>query len=227
MEDLQDLVSNNAVSAAHRFVSADTGERQDTAHTYLHPRLQGERNKNLHVLTQTQVIKILVDKDKRASGVEIRANPVFGAATANSTRTTIKARRLVVVSAGTLGTPQILERSGIGSNDVLTRAGVPVITDLPGVGNDCQDHHMVLVTYNSTLTPEQSVDSVINGALNTTELLATNAKIISWNGVDASSKIRPSEEDVAGFKPELQRVWDSSFANVPNRPLGSLVLVAG
>lgn len=225
VQDLQDLTSNNAVSAAHRFVSADTGERQDTAHTYLQPRLQDESNKNLYVLSQTQVIRILVDHDKRASGVEYRANPAFEAP--KSTKTTIKARKLVIVAAGTLGTPQILERSGIGNSDVLLRAGVPVIADLPGVGHDYQDHHMVLVTYKSTLTPEQSVDSVINGALNTTELLTTNADILSWNGVDASSKIRPSEEDVAGFKSELHKVWESSFADVPNRPLGSLVLVAG
>jgi alcohol oxidase len=225
VEDLQDLSSNNAVSTARRFVSADTGERQDTAHTYLQPRLQDESNKNLYVLSQTQVIRILVDNDKRASCVEYRANPAFEAP--KSTKTTIKARKLVIVAAGTLGTPQILERSGIGNIDVLLRAGVPVIADLPGVGHDYQDHHMVLVTYKSTLTPEQSVDSVINGALNTTELLTTNADILSWNGVDASSKIRPSEEDVAGFKSELQKVWESSFANVPNRPLGSLVLVAG
>ncbi|KAI1871472.1 uncharacterized protein JN550_004466 [Neoarthrinium moseri] len=227
VEDLQDLVSNNAVSAAHRYVSAETGERQNTALTYLHPRLQSGVTKNLIVLVQSQVTKILIDDTKRASGVEFRANPVFGSTTSSSLRTTIKSRRLVVVSAGTLGTPQILERSGIGGSDILTQAEIPVTADLPGVGNGYQDHHMVLGTYNSTLTPAQSVDSVINGALNTTELLATNANILSWNGVDASSKIRPSQEDVAGFKPQLRKVWDQSFANVPNKPLGSLVLVAG
>lgn len=226
VDDLQDLVSNNAVSTAHRYVSPETGERQDTAHTYLHPRLKDENVKNLHVLVQSQVIRILVDEDKRASGVEIRANPGLQSNNMSSKRT-IKARKLVILSAGALGTPQILERSGIGDRQVLKQAGVPVISDLPGVGHDYQDHHMILVTYNSTLTPDQSVDSVINGSLNVRELLSNYDKILSWNGVDASSKLRPSQEDVAGFKPELRKVWDNYFEHSPNRPLGSLVLVSG
>ncbi|KAI0179425.1 alcohol oxidase [Hypoxylon sp. FL1284] len=225
-DDLQDLVSNNAVSTAHRYVSPGTGERQDSAHTYLHPRLKDENVKNLHVLVESQVIRILFDEGKRASGIEIRANPALQSGEGGS-KYTVKARKLVIISAGALGTPQILERSGIGGDQVLKQAGVPVISDLPGVGHDYQDHQMILVTYNSTLTLVQSADSVINGSLNVTELLSNNDKILSWNGVDASSKLRPSQEEVAGFKPELRKVWDEHFEHSPNRPLGSIILISG
>ncbi|KAI5917755.1 putative alcohol oxidase [Camillea tinctor] len=227
VEDLQDLVSSNAVSAADRYVSPDTGERQDTAHTYLHPRLRSEGCENLHVLVQSQVTRIIFDGDNRASGVEFRTNPAFESGSSQKSTSTIKARRLVVVSTGSLSTPQLLERSGIGGRKTLEKAGVPVILDLPGVGHGYQDHHMVMATYNSSLTPGQSVDSVINGVMDMAQLLASEAKILSWNGIDASSKLRPTQDEIARFKPGLRKIWDQDFAHTPSKPLGSLVLIAG
>ena len=47
-----------------------------------------------------------------------------------------RSSRLVVVSAGAMGSPAILERSGIGATDILARANVPQILDLPGVGEN-------------------------------------------------------------------------------------------
>ena len=55
-----------------------------------------------------------------------------------------RASRLVVLSAGAFGTPSVLERSGIGSKDVLTKNNVQQIVDLPGVG----EHYMGI--YNRT-----------------------------------------------------------------------------
>ena len=51
---------------------------------------------------------------------------------------TVRASRLVVVSAGAMGSPAILERSGIGAAERLKTIGVPVIVDLPGVGENYQ-----------------------------------------------------------------------------------------
>ena len=59
----------------------------------------------------------------------------------------VKARRLVVVSAGALGSPAILERSGIGSVELLSSLGVDVISELPAVGEHYQDHHLLLDVY--------------------------------------------------------------------------------
>jgi hypothetical protein len=50
----------------------------------------------------------------------------------------VKARKLVIVSAGAMGSPLILERSGIGRKDVLGMAGIPVVADIPGVGENYQ-----------------------------------------------------------------------------------------
>lgn len=51
---------------------------------------------------------------------------------------------MVVLSSGTLGTPQILERSGVGNGELLRQLGVKVVSDLPGVGEEYQDHYTTL-----------------------------------------------------------------------------------
>lgn len=48
----------------------------------------------------------------------------------------VRAKQQVVLSAGALGTPQILERSGVGNRDILSRAGIPLVASVPGVGEN-------------------------------------------------------------------------------------------
>ncbi|GKT52106.1 alcohol oxidase 1 [Colletotrichum spaethianum] len=94
---------------------------------------------NLHVLVETQVLRILFEgKEKRAAGVEIRANPKFAQNGKDNSTKIVKAKRLVVASAGSFGTPLLLERSGVGDPAVLEKAGVTVVESLAGVGNDFQ-----------------------------------------------------------------------------------------
>jgi alcohol oxidase len=56
----------------------------------------------------------------------------------------VKASRLVVLSAGAFGSPNILERSGVGSKEVLEKNGIPQIADLPGVGEHYMGFHHYL-----------------------------------------------------------------------------------
>ena len=138
--DLQSLHSNNGSGPWYRYVSPLDGRRQDVGHRYLHPLLQSGNFPNLYTLVENQVLRILFDTQTviRATGVEYRPNPRFAQDDhANSTRT-ILARKLVIVSAGALGTPLLLERSGVGDPAVLKKAGVPVIEGLSGVGDNFQ-----------------------------------------------------------------------------------------
>ena len=108
----------------------------------MHPILASQTN--LHLLVEQKTIRVLFDDDKRAIGVEYCANPLAKAApnpdqpATVGAISTMKARKLVVVSSGAFGTPLILERSGVGASDVLKKAGVPVVVDLPGVGKEYQ-----------------------------------------------------------------------------------------
>lgn len=86
--------------------------------------------KNLTIRTGVQVSKIVV-KGKRAVGVETISG---------NSREIIQASREVLVSSGAIGSPKLLLQSGIGPADHLKSVGVPVVHDLPGVGENMQDH---------------------------------------------------------------------------------------
>ena len=80
----------------------------------------------------------MIPRNKRAVGVEF-SNDKF--TRPNSDPTTvfaIRASRLIVLSAGAMGSPAILERSGIGAAERLRNLGIPAIVDLPGVGENYQ-----------------------------------------------------------------------------------------
>lgn len=74
-------------------------------------------------------------RDKRAVGVEFTNDPV-SCPGADQSLSTVKASKLVVVSAGAFGSPAILERSGIGAEAVLKRCGIKPLVNLPGVGEN-------------------------------------------------------------------------------------------
>jgi alcohol oxidase len=118
----------------HRYVSPD-GQRQDAAHRYIHPLLQDGQHPNLHVLTDSKVIRVLFDESSppRAIGIEYKPNtehqPEIGLS--KPIHKTVKANKLVVVTAGALGSPQILERSGVGNANILKALSIPVIADVP------------------------------------------------------------------------------------------------
>lgn len=229
VQDLQDLEAVDAVASLRRFVSPKDGKRQDAAHAYLHPRLQDGNHPNLHVLVGSQVTRVILDEGKRATGVEFRQNPALMTdSTAEKPVTGIvRARKMVVITAGTLGSPNILERSGIGNREVLQQAHVPIVAHLPGVGHGYQDHQASLYTYRADMPPEDNWESIYNGTRQIPELLANNDEILSWNGVDASAKIRPTELEAGSLGPKFRQAWDRDFKDVPSKPLISMILVNG
>jgi len=108
-------------------MTVKNGVRWSTANAYLKPALQ---RPNLEVITGALSQRILLD-DKRASGVEF---------TRDGSKQSLSARREVILSAGPIASPHLLQLSGIGPGTVLQQAGVEVVHDLPGVGENLQDH---------------------------------------------------------------------------------------
>jgi alcohol oxidase len=107
----------------------------------------------------------------------------------------------------------------VGDKSILERAGVPVVEELPGVGKDYQDHHLLLYPYRTSLAPDQTIDGILSGRVDATELVKSNDKLLGWNAIDISSKLRPTEEEVAGLGPEFKAAWDRDFKHSPNRPM--------
>ena len=107
------------------------GVRRSTARAFLHPVL---KRPNLHLRTGAQVSRILFE----GAGASLRA--VGAVYVKDGQEHQVKARREVILSAGTIQSPQILELSGIGSASVLQRHGIGLLHELPGVGENLQDH---------------------------------------------------------------------------------------
>ncbi len=108
-------------------MTVKNGLRWSTANAYLKP---ARNRSNLSVITGALSQRILLD-ERRARGVEyLRSGGLQ----------TLKARREVVLSAGSIASPQLLQLSGIGPGAVLRQAGIEVVHELPGVGENLQDH---------------------------------------------------------------------------------------
>ena len=124
------------------------GSRFSTAKAYLKPALA---KKNVHLITKVLVDKIIFSEDK-AKGVEVFHQ---------GQKKVFNANIGVVLSAGAINSPTILQRSGIGDANDLNNLGIKVIKNLPGVGKNLQDHLEVYfqvkclqpVTLNKYLNP--------------------------------------------------------------------------
>ena len=108
-------------------MTVKNGVRWSTANAYLKP---ARERPNLKVITGALSQRLLLD-GKRAKGVEY---------TRMGESRQIVARREVILSAGPIASPQLLQLSGIGPGEVLRQAGIEVVHDLPGVGENLQDH---------------------------------------------------------------------------------------
>lgn len=165
-------------------VTQKDGMRASAAGAYLHPAL--ERG-NVTIQGESLVHKIIIE-DGRATGVRFESGGEVHEAHAS---------REVILSAGAIGSPQILMLSGIGASEDLENLGISVVKDLPGVGQNLQDHAMVPVAYECTQpvtligaeTPEQA------------ELFAEGKGLLTSNIGEAGGFLQLDPEAEA---PELQ-----------------------
>ena len=108
-------------------MTVHNGRRWSTANAYLKPV---KHRPNLTIITHALVHKVLLE-DKKAVGIVYEQK---------GQKHTLKCNREVILSAGSIGSPHLLQLSGIGRTDVLEQAGIPVEHELPGVGENLQDH---------------------------------------------------------------------------------------
>jgi alcohol oxidase len=204
-----------------KYVDPVTGHRQDTSHRYLHPLLASGKP-NIKVLYSTQVTRILLDSSHTAMGIECvpsHSDP-FSSSTPPPVKT-ILAKKLVIASCGSIATPGLLERSGIGRKEVLEKAGIEQLVDLPGVGENYQDHNLIVNTYEV----EEKVDTHDAFFLKTSSILSSAESDFkqgkgkyATNFVDFAGKIRPTEEAVSKMGAFKQQ-WESYYKNKPDKPV--------
>lgn len=131
------------------------GRRASTWAAYL---ADAVRRPNLHVLTDSQVTRVML-QGSRATGIEFvrEGRPEAAAAECE-----------VILAGGTYGTPQLLMHSGMGPSEQLQRFGIPVRVDLPGVGRNLMEHPMLwlhFATASATVLERLRYDRAVTSAL--------------------------------------------------------------
>jgi len=141
-------------------VNQKRGTRWSGTRGFLRPVLD---RPNLVVMTQAQVLKINTQQvagETRATGIQLRtrSNPLVE---------TINARREVILAAGAINSPQLLQVSGIGPAELLKAHEIDVVHDLPGVGENLHDHLQVRIVYkvSNTRTLNQRMNSLFGKAM--------------------------------------------------------------
>ncbi|MGN6609795.1 MAG: GMC family oxidoreductase [Jatrophihabitans sp.] len=128
----------NGVVSLHQ-TTTKAGKRSSTYHAFLEGEV--EQRPNLTIVTHAHVTRIVISASDvnggtpRATGVEYRD--------ADGNTTVVEASREVILSAGAVGSPQILMLSGVGPKDDLAALGIDVVVDAPEVGKHLKDHLQV------------------------------------------------------------------------------------
>lgn len=220
IHDLQDFTSSNGFTRSAKYIGLD-GTRQGAAHRYLQPLLESPNHPNLHILTESKVRRVIFEGNL-AVGVEYEPETIFlpqGLCLTEQAARTVKAKKLVVVSAGAFGTPLILERSGIGNKDLLANLDIPIISNLPAVGENYQDHQVLLSPYRTHLKPGETLDGLRAGRLDFAKAYAERDPLLGWNGLDIAGKLRMTDEEAANLGPEFKAAWEKDFAESPTKPI--------
>ncbi|KAJ3508126.1 hypothetical protein NLJ89_g5925 [Agrocybe chaxingu] len=215
-DDLQDLDTSHASEIWAKYINRHTGRRSDAATAYVHSVMDVQNN--LYLRTNSRVSRVI----SREQGCRSRV-----------LETIVRARKCVVLSSGTLGTPQILERSGVGSKDLMEKVGLNCVSDLPGVGEQYQDHYTTLSVFRVS-NESQTLDDFLRGdkeaqreLFNEWEISPEKARLSS-NAIDAGFKIRPTAAELKEMGPEFNALWDKYFKDKPDKPVmfGSIVSAA-
>ncbi|MFT4130139.1 GMC family oxidoreductase [Labrys sp. (in: a-proteobacteria)] len=135
----EDFNSGDNEGVGYFEVNQKAGWRWNTAKAFLRP---ARARPNLTVWTQAEVERLTFaagdDGRQRCTGVILRRG---------GERVEVQARREVILSAGAVGSPQILQLSGIGPAGLLQSHGIEVVHDLPGVGENLQDHLQIRAVF--------------------------------------------------------------------------------
>ncbi len=156
--------------------------RGSTARTYLRPAM---KRPNLELVTKAQVRRILFD-GTRAIGVEYERGGTVQHADAG---------REVILSAGAIGSPHILQLSGVGAPEHLNRVGIRVHHPLAGVGRNMQDHYIARISHPVTGTP--TINERSRGIALASEVvryLVTGKGMLTYSASLAAASVKVLEE---------------------------------
>ncbi|KAK2054361.1 alcohol oxidase [Colletotrichum caudatum] len=171
-------------------------QTRSTSADFIYAAKNAKMDDKLKVYLGTRVSKVLFDNDKKATGVEVSGDGL--------TKYTITANKEVILSAGAVHSPQLLMLSGIGPAEHLSRHGIEVLANRPGVGQNMTDHALFGPTYEvvfDTLSnvignPAALSKAVADYSLTQTGPLTSNvAEFLAWERMPSSANLSQSTWD--------------------------------
>ncbi len=189
-----------------RQANIKAGRRESMATAFLNPV---RRRANLHIETGALVRRVVIEGG-RATGVEIQFK--------DGAVRTIAARREVVLCGGAIGSPQILQLSGVGDGEALKALGIEVKRHLPGVGGNFHDHLAVLVQMlmKDPTSYGISLRALPRGAWNVLEYALFRRGPFASNVFETNAFLRTSPEL---DRPDVQFVFQPARRNKGTFPL--------
>jgi len=194
----------NQEGFAYFQVTQRHGKRFSSKNAYIDPIR--DRRKNLHIETHAFVQKVLIENG-RCVGVSYKKK---------GKEHTVRARREVILSAGAVQSPQLLELSGIGQGELLSKLGIDVVHELKGVGENLQDHYISRLSWR--LTGLDSLNQLTRGPRLLMEAFKfftrrTGALTMPAGIIAGFVKSRPDLQD-----PDIQyHIAHATFANPHKR----------
>ncbi len=158
------------------------GKRHSAARAFIHPVLKSRQNLTLVTQAQTQQVHFNTSGDVPVvTGVTYKRK---------GKTVTVSANKEVVLTAGALRSPQLLQVSGIGNRQLLEKVGVKVVADLPGVGENLHDHPQLKIQYNLNEPISMAGIGLMQKAVIGMKWLFAKKGDGSWNHFDANMFIR-------------------------------------
>ncbi|KAK4500344.1 hypothetical protein PRZ48_008533 [Zasmidium cellare] len=211
---ITDFNTEKGMIGASKFQSFidSKGQRSSTAVAYLTEDVA--RRPNLSISTGQTVTKIIFDtssSEPRAVGVEMASSK------ASPIRYVVKARREVILSAGAIASPQILKLSGIGPATELLKHNIPILKDLPGVGENLADHLTGIAVFSSKLPSLQYLFDPIKSLPALIEWMRFGTGAMTTNAAESGCFIRVADREDAPA--ELRKNDLTSGSNAPDLEL--------
>ncbi|KAF7373975.1 GMC oxidoreductase [Mycena sanguinolenta] len=194
--------SANGLGFSWLHTTVGTNARSTSASAYLHPALNSRSN--LDVLIHTQVTKLIETETNMYTGVQVAQSAT------------------VILSAGTIGTPQLLMLSGIGPAAELSKVGISCVHDVPDLGRNLQDQNILAIQWevsSPTLSTFLSNETALRAALaqyaeNKTGIAAGNTVVnsIGFVRLPSDSPLLKAGDPAAGPNaPHFQFAWLNTF----------------
>ncbi|PPQ72740.1 hypothetical protein CVT24_012634 [Panaeolus cyanescens] len=162
---------------------------------------------NLHILPSTTVTRLLwgAEKDRNGNFYATGVEWVPSSATDTTGRSSVKVRREVILAGGALGSPKVLMHSGVGPKDMLERAGVTVQLDLPGVGQNLQDHMTAGVVWETPLETAGDIHDSGSDFARSAEFLSCINDAVAFVNISTlfgGNPVPELQKQIADFLPE-------------------------